>query len=40
MRNVELEDIEIFESFPGGQEDPFAPLLERIAKEEALQVED
>lgn len=35
LRNVELEDIEIFESFPGGQEDPFAPLLERIAKEGA-----
>ena len=40
LRNVELENVQICPEFPGEQPDPFAPLLERIAKEEALQVED
>ncbi|MBR30308.1 MAG: hypothetical protein CMN77_03280 [Spirochaetaceae bacterium] len=35
LRNVELDEIEIYPDFPGQRPDPFAPLLERIAKEEA-----
>ncbi|MCB1167316.1 MAG: hypothetical protein KDK37_09475 [Leptospiraceae bacterium] len=41
LRDVTTDEIQVFPSFPPqGQSDPFAPLLERIAKKKETSVED